>query len=73
MEDRQCRLCQAPMQAGFLADQTYGGTLQEHWVEGPPRQSIWGSLKMGGTTRYKVITFRCTACGYLESFAIEGA
>ncbi len=71
METYACQLCGGDMEAGFLLDHSYGETLQEQWVEGEPRPSIWTGLKLKGATRYTVTTYRCTACGHLESFALE--
>jgi dienelactone hydrolase len=38
-------------------------------VEGRPEASIWTGLKIKGKRRIPVRTFRCEACGYLESYA----
>jgi hypothetical protein len=38
-------------------------------VEGRPEASIWTGLKIKGKRRIPVWTFRCEACGYLESYA----
>jgi hypothetical protein len=71
MDGYQCKLCDGNMEPGFVLDHAYGQTLQEEWVEGEPQQSFWTGLKLKGATRYKVTTYRCAACGHLESFAVE--
>ena len=57
------------MAAGFVPDVTGGPTVQSEWIEGEPRPAFFGGLKMSGTVGYPIVTYRCTRCGYLESFA----
>jgi hypothetical protein len=57
------------MQPGFVLDVTHGGSTQSSWIEGAPEWSTWTGLKLKGRTRLRVTTFRCPACGYLESYA----
>jgi hypothetical protein len=57
------------MEAGFVLDQTYGAMTQSSWVNGVPERSVWTGLKLKGHQRLPVTTFRCEACGYLESYA----
>lgn len=71
MDDRKCPLCAGAMEVGFIVDQAHGSTSQEQWIKGEPEPSFWTGIKIRGTTRYKVTTFRCAVCGYLQSFAIE--
>ncbi|MGI8400903.1 MAG: hypothetical protein ACR2NS_04755 [Gemmatimonadaceae bacterium] len=52
-----------------MLDRTYGANLQETWVEGPPGKSFWTGLKIRRKVSLPVTTFRCSGCGYLESFA----
>jgi hypothetical protein len=65
-----CPKCSSSMDEGFVVDHTHGGALQSSWVGGPPRKSFWTGLKLSGTAKYPVTTYRCTHCGYLESFAL---
>jgi hypothetical protein len=39
------------------------------WVEGAPERSFWTGLRLGERQVLPVLTFRCPACGYLESYA----
>ena len=57
------------MEAGFVVDHTYGAVAQSEWASGEPNYSIWTGVKMKGVTRYSVLTYRCSKCGYLESYA----
>ena len=41
----------------------------EKWVEGEPQYSIWTGLKLRGKERLPVTTYRCSRCGFLESYA----
>jgi hypothetical protein len=61
------------MEEGFVLDRTHGANLQSSWIEGPPETSFWTGLKMKGREQIPVTTFRCSKCGYLESFAVENA
>lgn len=56
---------------GFVADHTYGGVNPSDWVEGEPVKSFWTGTKISNKNQFKVKTFRCINCGYLESYAIE--
>jgi hypothetical protein len=57
------------METGFVVDQTYGGIAQANWAEGEPRRSFWTGIRLKGVERHAIVTWRCTKCGYLESYA----
>ena len=58
------------MEEGFVLDHTHGGRLQSTWIQGKPEQSRWGAgVKLKNRMNLPIATFRCTKCGYLESFA----
>lgn len=57
------------MEEGFLLDNTHGANLSSRWVAGPPDRSFWTGVKVRGKRIIAVRTFRCTACGLLESYA----
>jgi hypothetical protein len=66
----QCPKCSRPMEQGFLIDSTdgAGGRVPTHWAPGPPRRSWWvGTTLPDGVL--PVGTYRCSGCGYLESYA----
>ena len=58
------------MEEGVTLDRKHGNAIGvPEWLEGPPEHSIWTGLKTKGRDRFPVRTFRCTRCGYLESYA----
>ncbi len=59
------------MEPGFLIDHAHAnmGTEQE-WVEGDLEKRFWSGIRTKGRERFGVRTFRCTRCGYLESYAL---
>ncbi len=57
------------MHEGYLLDVTYGNRNPVFWVEGPPEPSPWVGLKLKGREVRQVETYRCTRCGYLQSYA----
>jgi uncharacterized Fe-S cluster-containing MiaB family protein len=61
------------MEAGFLLDRGQYGVPQTtaEWVEGTPERSIWTGIKTKGREHYRVETYRCEVCGYLDSYARE--
>jgi hypothetical protein len=65
-----CPLCHGETEAGFLPEfATYRSSAGE-WIEGAPeRRWLLEELKIAGKRRYSVVTYRCTQCGYLISFA----
>jgi hypothetical protein len=73
-----CLRCKGPMKRGFLLDYSDGSHYAANWIEGIPEKSQWGakdSVKIP-RARIEVATYRCSSCGYLESYAnspaIEG-
>jgi hypothetical protein len=56
------------MELGFQADSAYRGFARPFWVSGPYVQTLWG-IRLKGRTQLWVETYRCTQCGYLESYA----
>jgi hypothetical protein len=61
------------MEPGYLLDQTRNSVEQTKWIEGAPVPQLFLGLKVGlqekGRTKLAVTTFRCTSCGFLESYA----
>jgi hypothetical protein len=66
-----CTKCGSEMDAGFVLDKAVGESYAAapEWAEGVPERSFWTGIKMRGRERHPVVTYRCVACGYLESFA----
>jgi len=67
---RECPKCNAPMETGFLIESNAGTNIQTKWIEGEPEASIWVGLKTKGRAIYPITTYRCTGCGYLESYTL---
>jgi hypothetical protein len=57
------------MQEGFIPGQEGGAPDVPRWIAGKPQVGFMGGVKIGGKVRHEVRTFRCTKCGYLESYA----
>ncbi|MEO7997458.1 MAG: hypothetical protein ABI852_08440 [Gemmatimonadaceae bacterium] len=60
------------MSIGLVLDRAdYNIGMVPQWVEGMPEKSFWTGIKTKGHESYKVMTYRCERCGYLESYATE--
>ena len=70
MDHPRCPKCSAEMDEGFALDHTYGANMQAAWVEGRPRRSFWTGVKLAGAVQHPITMYRCTGCGYLESYAV---
>ena len=65
---QQCPKCKSQMEQGFVLDNTYGARIVSHWGAGPPEKSFWFGTKLAHEL-IPIGTFRCTSCGFLESYA----
>lgn len=66
----QCSKCSSEMEEGFLLEKGDGGVLSSQtWVTGKPEKSALFGVSLKGKAVYEVKTFRCMACGYLDSYA----
>jgi hypothetical protein len=55
---------------GYLLDQGHHSTLRiSRWVAGKPERGAWKGLKIGDRDVVEVCTFKCSGCGFLESYA----
>ena len=70
MDTRQkCLVCGSATEIGFLSDRSqFNDFRQDEWWEGKPEKSFWSGIKKPERC-YKVLTLRCTKCGYLMEFA----
>jgi hypothetical protein len=65
-----CPRCRGRMEAGFIEERVSKlESVPTRWIEGVPKRSFWWGLKRTGKRMIDVSTDRCTACGYLESYA----
>jgi hypothetical protein len=64
-----CPKCQSSMVEGFVVDKEHGGKGVSSWLEGPPEKNFFGNVKLRGRKPVEIATWRCTRCGFLESYA----
>jgi hypothetical protein len=65
-----CPKCNAAMEAGFILEEAEGMGA-DLWVEGAPEPSHWSGIKnWSARKKFQVTTYRCSGCGYLESYAL---
>ena len=69
MAEGSCPKCNGRMEEGFILDRSHGYVEVSRWVEGPPQTSFWFGLKVPADGARQVTTYRCSECGYLESYA----
>jgi hypothetical protein len=63
-----CLKCQGKMQAGYVLDKNYVAVFVSAWREGTPEKGLLGGIKENKMP-HPITTFRCTECGFLESYA----
>ena len=66
--DSKCSKCSGEMQEGLVVDLNYAGVLQSMWVEDQAVVSV-GSGTLDGKKKIKTTTYRCSRCGFLDSYA----
>ena len=69
VEKLNCPKCRSEMVQGFILDLSFPRIAVSHWVEGPPKKSLFSEPKVPKGKSMPTATFRCTKCGYLESYA----
>jgi hypothetical protein len=57
------------MEEGFLLDYCATAKIVASWVAGAPEFGWTGSLQLREHEQLYVQVFRCTNCGFLESYA----
>ena len=57
------------MEPGFIVDEGYGSRTVSRWFPGEPQYGFFGMLKVRRKEAVDVSTYRCTRCGFLESYA----
>lgn len=67
----RCGKCGSAMKEGFLVDTSHQAMRVGHWAEGAPDYRFAFFLKMRGRRKLPIRSFRCTKCGYLESYAAD--
>jgi len=67
----KCPKCQSAMEEGFIPDHEGRSSARvRYWMAGPPDKRWWG-LNTKGREKLMVMTFRCTRCGFLESYTVS--
>jgi hypothetical protein len=69
MVSMECPKCHGSMEEGFIKDEDYGNARIPKWVEGAPERSWLMGTKTHGKTQLEIASYRCSQCGYLESYA----
>jgi hypothetical protein len=64
-----CPKCSRPMEKGFPLDTVDASAKVGHWVEGAPEYLFRVFLKQRKKRKLPITAYRCTSCGYLESYA----
>ena len=64
-----CPKCEKEMRAGFVPDHSDGRVLEGRWFEGRFETRWFGLRLRSKKPSVPVTTYRCTSCGYLESYA----
>jgi hypothetical protein len=74
--EHRCTHCGGEMKPGYLIDLVHRGPVEEigekvEWIESQSHEECLTTecLKVGQRRRLEVVTFCCTQCGFLESFA----
>ena len=66
----RCPKCNDVMVQGFIFDRADGGQRRViNWVEGAPDKAFWTITRIHQEKCIPVGTFRCSSCGFLESYA----
>ena len=65
----RCGKCEGSMTEGFLLENSRHGYRALQWAEGAPDTWLLGILRLRGRRRLPIRAWRCTKCGFLESYA----
>lgn len=65
--DLKCTKCNGQMLEGLVVDFNYTGAMPSMWVE--EKTQAGASNMMNGKRKVKTVTYRCSDCGYLDSYA----
>ena len=69
MSSKSCAKCGRRMEEGFCVDMgDYSMPTVAAWYPGQPQKTWWG-LKVKKADKREIVAWRCTSCGYLESYA----
>lgn len=64
-----CCKCQTTMECGFIRDSgSLKAVFPPAWIKGEAEWSNWTGVNVHGKETRQVATYRCSKCGYLESY-----
>jgi len=66
IDENHCPKCNGQMENGFIVDHGHTYSTISTWVQGTPKADLNGVNTEPGSP---VVTMRCKACGFLESYA----
>ena len=64
-----CPKCNGDMVQGWIMDVVPSGRTVSEWAPGPPRESFWTGTLLPDSAPVPIGAFRCSGCGFLESYA----
>ncbi len=65
-----CPKCGSDMEPGWVPEFVTPRVIRlPLWVAGRPRRTWLSGYRVGDARRHLIVTLRCLACGYLESYA----
>lgn len=65
----KCSKCSGEMQEGVVVDLNYAGILRSMWVEEHAEKSAGAVTAANSKRKIKTMTYRCSNCGFLDSYA----
>jgi hypothetical protein len=65
-----CPKCNGSMEQGFIVDMSHAVRVVSSWARGAPLKS-WIFETVVPADKLPIGAFRCSSCGYLESYARE--
>jgi hypothetical protein len=68
-ETTDCPKCHGDMIRGFTFETHGPRRIVTGWVEGAPERTAMQGVKVAMGTVIPVAVFRCSGCGFLESYA----
>ncbi len=68
-QELKCCRCGSALEEGFIQDRGHGYVVVPKWIRGKLETGFFGGAKTQGKKSITVATWRCIACGRLESFA----
>ncbi len=69
MAEIKCLRCQGQMEEGLLIESRMLAPMRLFWLQGKPQKTWIGNVKTDPSKMVSTISYRCTICGYLESYA----